>query len=324
MFATDSRAERWLGTIGVKNDYRNDITFKMLAPDWMRKNFGRSSACVDRAIKEYGARTDAGSAPPAPILWANEKGYMEVLDGVQRIAMAEERAPHFFSAYVVKTTSPVIAMQIRVFANIALQGGHQDPSEWSLDQAIKLLVLPGDMSPQDCATMGGWTLAQVKSKITIIDYQQAIEAAGGPAKMRECVVKVIADYANKSDFQAAPGSIAKFTHALNDGQFTAEEAPEHIESFFKVNRGRGKVFDQFEDNLRTFLKAEAARIADPARARTQAKTAEGKLQSALKAAKTATEKVAKSGEAVYNMAEFFQYANDIMTNLRRIQKQSRR
>jgi len=321
MFTTDSRAERWLDLIGTQTKYRMDLTFAMLAPDWLRKNFGRSSACVKAAIDEYGARTDAGSSPPAPILWFNEKGFAEVLDGVQRIAMAQERNPKFFSAYVVKCT-PIVAMQIRVFANIALLGGHQDPAEWTLEKAVTLLVLPGDMTPEDCAIMGGWKVAAVKNKIKIIECQQAIEATGG-AKLKECVVKIIADYANKSDFEAAPGPIAKFTHSLARGQYTADEAPPHVESFFKINRGRGKVFNQLEDNLRTFLKAEQARINDPKRVRAQTMSAEGRINQVLTSAITTTQKIIDADEAVFGVEKFFKLVNDIRSNLQQIQKQSR-
>jgi len=326
MFTTDSRAEHWFDLMGAKYDYRNDIKFEMLTPDWPRKNFGRSSACILNAIAEYGAMTDAGSSPPAPILWFNEKGFAEILDGVQRIAMAEQRKPRMFSAYVIKTTSAILAMQIRVFANIRLQGGYQESNEWTMEKAILMLVLPGDISPQDCAAMGGWTITQVKNKIKIVECRQAIVGVGGPDTLTDCVIASIADYSEPTDFEAAPAAIAKFTQALKRGQFRGDEAPQYVEQFFSIKRGRGKVFDQFENNLREFLNGEGiqTRLNDPKRARAQTISAENRIHNVLKSALTTTQGIIDAGEKVFGMEKFIQTVNTIRSNLQQIHKYSKR
>lgn len=325
MFTSDSRAEKFLDSVGVKWRYVNDIAFSQLCDDWAASNLGRSQIRIDKAIDEYRALMDRGSAAPAPILWQSANGY-EVLDGMQRLAAAEARRPIIFSAYVALTDSEVAAKRIRVFANYRLQGGYQESSEWTLERAITLLVTTGEMSVQECADFGGWSASQVRDKATIVDVRLAIAGTGGPEKLPDSVTRLIAKQASRDDFSSAPIAIAKFTNAISRMRLSADEAEPYIEEFFSISRGRGKLFDQFERKWEEFSSEDgvSSRLADPTRTRYQPMTPDGRVLKSLKAALTTAQRVLDAGEPIYDMAEFFQCVNQIRSVLQQIEKCSRR
>lgn len=326
MFTTDSRTEKFLDLVGAKWVYLNDISYSHLCPQWALQNLGRSQARVEKAVEEYRTLMDRGSAAPAPILWKNESGQLEVLDGSQRIAAAEARKPVMFSAYVVQTDSEPMARRIRVFANYRLQGGYQESAEWTLERAITLLVATSQMSIEECAEFGGWSISQVRDKAQVVDFRLAIQGVGGPERLPDSIVRLIAKQASKEDFSSAPTSIGRFTNAIQRMRLSAEEAEPYIDQFFSVARSRGKLFDQFEEKWSDFCEEDGvqARLADPSRSRYQPMTAEGRVLKSLRSALTTTQRVLDSGESIYDMAEYFQVVNQIRTALQQIERLSRR
>jgi hypothetical protein len=327
MFTTDSRAERFLDSIGVKWKYSNEISFSSLSSNWTTENLGRSQVRIEKAVQEYGSLMDRGSAAPAPLLWLNPHNKLfDVLDGAQRLSAAELRKPVLFSAYVVATDSEAMVHRIRVFANYRLQGGYQESAEWTLERAITLLVATGEMSAEECAAFGGWSISQVRDKAQVVDFRLAIQGVGGPERLPDSIVRLIAKQAAKEDFSAAPVAIAKFTNAVQRMRLSAEEADPYIERFFSVARSKPKLFEQFEDKWVDFADEDGvqSRLADPTRTRYQPMTAEGRVLKSLRSALTTAQRVLDAGEPIYDMAEYFQVVNQIKTTLQQIERGSRR
>lgn len=326
MFTTDSRTEKFLDVIGAKWQYVNDVSYSMLASNWAQENLGRSQARVEKAVEEYRTLMDRGSAAPAPIIWKNPSGEYVVLDGAQRIAAAESRNPTIFSAYVVQTDSEAMAKRIRVFANYRLQGGYQESAEWTLERAITLLVATGQMSVEECADFGGWSISQVRDKAQVVDFRLSIQGVGGPERLPDSIVRLVAKHAAKEDFAAAPVAIAKFTNAVQRMRLSADEADPYIEQFFAVARSKPKLFEQFQDKWAAFSDEDGvqARLADPTRTRYQPMTAEGRVLKSLRASLTTTQRVLDAGESICDMAEYFHVVNQIRTALQQIDQLSRK
>jgi hypothetical protein len=326
MFTTDSRTERFLDEIGAKWEYTNGMTFERLEDGWGTENLGRSQAKIEAAIESYGALADRGSQPPAPILWAPQPTMNhKVLDGVQRLLMAERRNPASFSAYRVNTDSEAMAKRIRVFANYRLHGGYQESAEWTLEHAVTLLLGAGEMTLEEVADLGGWTQSVVRDKKQVVDFRHAIHGVGGPERLTDSIVRVIAKHAAREDFAAAPAPLAGFFNNIQRMQLSAAEAEPYVEQFFSVARSKGKLFDQFSAKLTTFRADEdvAARLADPTRKRYQPMTAEGRVLRALKAALTTAQRVLDSGEPIHDMAEYFQTVGQIRKILQQIERISK-
>ena len=130
------------------------------------------------AVREYGTLMDRNSATPAPLVWKSN-GVYRVLDGLQRLLAAESRKMTSFSAYIVDTDSPAMVLKIRVFSNYRLQGGYQESSDWTLEQAVMLLVNDGSMTVEEIAELGDWTNSQVRDKKQVIDFRLAVRGVGG-------------------------------------------------------------------------------------------------------------------------------------------------
>lgn len=327
MFTTDSRTEKFLDWLGVKWRYTNDMAFRFIASDWETKNLGRSQLKVDKAVSEYGTLMDRGSAAPAPILWLNPAiDRHEVLDGMQRLLAERERNPATFSAYVVETDSPAMVKKIRVFANYRLQGGYQESAEWTLQQAVVLLISEGTMTVEEVAEMGGWSVAAVRDKKECLDWGFKIRCIGGPEKLPDTMIRVIAKCSQLTDFDSAGAPVADFLNDIKRMRVSTEEAEPYVDEFFSVARGKGKLHEQFADKLEEFRSDDEVitRLADPSRRRHQPMTAEGRLLRALKAALTTAEKVQASGERIPYVAEYLQVVNKIDKVLKQIEASSRK
>jgi hypothetical protein len=324
MHTSDSRAERFLDSVGAKYSYENDLPFPMLATGWDSKNLGRSQVRVEKAILEYKGLMDNGSPAPAPIVW-KKNGRYEVLDGLQRMCASMARDETTFNAYVVHTNSERMAHAIRVVANKRLQGGHQESNEWSLEQAIVELVLTGEKTAEELANWGAWPVGQVRDKTEAIEFRNLVEGAGGPERMTDSVLKVIAKHASRSDFVAAPAPIARFTNAVKRMKLSTEDAMPYIEEFFNVPRDKGKLFEKFENNWHRFLESEGveARLNDPDRHHYSPMTPEGKLNKTIRATLTTAEKLRDDHEKIPHMAEYFQLLNKIRAAMQQIEKYSK-
>ena len=284
MFATDDRASRWLDTLGAPWDITSKAMFTEMAPNWDAVNWGRSEVKVESAIREYGGLMDSGSPAPAPILWKNPAGLYEVLDGMQRMLAEERRKPTYFTAYIVKTDSLSLVKKIRVFANLRLQGGHQETAEWTLNRAVELLIGDGDMTALEVAEAGGWAPSVVREKKVVMECARRLASAGGPENLPDSIVRLIARSSQVKDFKEAPGAIAAVAGDLKKMRMSAADAEPYVEDFFNVKRNGGKLFKAFDKKLKEFREDEyvASRLADPARIRHQAMAPDAKLIKALR------------------------------------------
>lgn len=326
MFTTDSRTEKFLDWIGVKWHYTNEMSFDRLSPKWDTQNLGRSQVRVQAAVQEYGALMDRGSAAPAPILWLNnESEENEVLDGIQRLLAEEARKAVSFSAYVVETDSSVMVKKIRVFANYRLQGGFGESSEWTLEKAVVELVNSDSMSVEEVAEFGGWPPATVRDKKQSIDFGNLVRGVGGPDKLPDSLLRVVAQHSVREDFSSAPVPVAGFLNDIKRMRLSTAEADPYLETFFAVSRSKGSLFDQFNRKLNEFRDDDevAGRLADPSRRRYQPMSSEGKLLKVLKSALTTATNVLDGGDIVSDMAEYFQVIGQIkkvLTQIERISK----
>ena len=326
MFTTDSRTEKFLHSIGVKWRYSNSLAFAALTPTWDTTNLGRSQVQIDGAIQEYGSLMDRGSAAPAPILWKNADNYHEVLDGMQRLLAERARKPVAFSAYVVESDSQQMVAKIRVFANYRLQGGYQESSEWTLERGIEILVNGGMMSLEEVADVGGWSLSAVREKKQIIDFRHAVCGVGGPERMTDSILKVVAKHATRDDFASAPVALGHFFNDIARMRLSASEAEPYVEQFFNVARAKANLFSQFATKLSEFRGDEdvAARLADPTRRCYQPMTPDGRLLKALKAALTTAEKVLDTSDGVDSTDECFQLIGRLRKTVQQIARMNTR
>lgn len=326
MFATDSRTESFLTWMGVKWEYTNNVSFSQLEESWDSHNSGRSQVKVEGAIREYGVLMDRGSAAPAPILW-QKKGTSkyQVMDGIQRLLAEEPRKPSAFSAYLLKTDSESTIQKVRVFSNYRLQGGYQESSEWTLEHAVELLIVNGNMSVEEVSEMGGWSRASVRDKRNIVDYRLAVRGVGGPERLPDSVLRLFASHASRDDFATAPMAIAGMTNDLHRMRMSADECAPYIEEFFSVARSKGKLFDQFNEKLKEFRDDEEVewRLSDPTRRRYQAMTPEGKVLKALKTTLTVASNVLAKQDPIDGMEEYYHLLNKIRTVLQQIERMSK-
>lgn len=321
MFTKDSRQENFLTQKGGQWKYSNNVTHDDLEPNWDYVNLGRSQVQVEQAIAEYCQRMDAGSAAPAPILNKTPRG-LEVIDGVQRLVAAHRRNTTRFSAYIVETDSELLVRRLRVFANHLLQG-HPEPTEWTRQQAIQVLIIEGKMSVAEVAEEGGWKVKDIEEDKTYLDWSFAIRCIGGPQKLTKGVVLNIADHARMDDLQVAPEPIAEFCNCLKRGRFSNDDSQPHIVEFFDVNRkNRRRIYAQFVQRLEEFNDDPEVQTRLTGRKRS-GQSSEIKLRSQLKSSRTVTEELVSAGAQINFMAEFFQIWNQVEKNLKTIEKQSK-
>lgn len=329
MFTTDERTENLLRGLGAKYKYTNGIKFSQLEPGWDQKNIGRSKVKIDSAVAQYGRRMDQGSPAPAPILH-NDKtaGHLGVCDGVQRLITEEMRSGDTFSAYVVDTDSVAMVCELRVFTNHNLQGGHQESSDWTMGNVIVELLNTGLRTVREVAERGGWSQSAVRAKKICIDYGEAVRSVGGPDKLPDGMLQAIAKHSDIKDFVEAPVIVATFLNAIKRMKIGTDTADPHIELFFAVNRnrGNGKVFRQFEANLKDFHKDEEVKalLADPSKQRYKALTADVKILKHLKGALTMAKNARDNGERITNIDEFCGVMAQIKTALQQMKRPSKK
>jgi len=327
MFTADTRNERFLDSFGARWRFTDKMTFSALAPDWPLKNLGRSQVEVAAAVEEYGALMAQGSAAPAPILWDNKRmGYFDVIDGLQRLFAEQKREPTRFSAYIVTTDSPALARKLSVFANYRLQGGYQESSEWTLEQAVSVLVADGTMTVEEIAKDSGWTIGVIKDKKLVLDYRAAIQVAGGPEGLPDTMMRIVAANVECEHLQMAPAAVGEFFSAIGHGRFTTSEAEPFIIDFFDITKKRNGLAKRLAKKLKDFREDPevAARLQDPTRRRYQPMTPEGRLLKSLKAACTVAESIANSTAAIKGMEEYYQIHSKTQKILKQIERQSRK
>lgn len=318
MFAEDSRTENYLTGRGAKWVYTNKVTVGDLVPGWDLQNAGRAQAIVESAVEEYTNRTKAGSVAPSPVLLTTDTGF-EVLDGVQRITMANRLNATSFSAYVVTTDSRKMATLIRIMINKML-GGAPETSEWTRAQAIEHLIIQGGMSVEEVAEEGGWSKAVVQDELTCQSWAFAVRCIGGPEKMHKYVLKSCAGSGRLADLQIAPEPIAAFFNNLTACNFTNGHTEPYIQEFFAVKqKPKAGLHKEYTKNLETFL-------GDPeVDTRLNGRTphrlpGEVELGRVLKTAETVTGKLLKKKQPIGYMDEYYQIWNRVDKNLKSLAK----
>lgn len=337
MFTKDSRAERFLDTLGVKWRYTNDMTLGRLVPGWATHNLGRSEAKVKTAVAEYAKLAESGSLAPAPILGpclavAKDRDRMEVLDGIQRLLVARQRDISRFSAYVIETDSAVMLQKIRIFANKALQGGHQESAEWTMAQAINRLVNVHDehghelMTIDEVAELGGWTPAAVRRKQGCMGLGTKIRGIGGPEQLPDTLLAVVLQHADPADFDVARKPVAAFLNDVKKAKLNTDDATPYIEQFFNVARSKGNLHDAFTAKLEEFRADDETvlRLTDPSKRRHKAISGDTRLMKSLKSSLTIAEDIFQKGERVLGMAEYYQKLSQTRKVLEKIEKASKR
>lgn len=327
MFAKDSREENFLTQFGPPWKYSNRITWNMLAKNWDAVNWGRSKVKIDEAILEYATLMEAGSPAPAPILWARESGH-DVLDGLQRLGAERLMGSTQFSAYVIQTDSPQLARAIRVFANLRLQGGHQDGAQWTLRQAVQVLVIEEGMSIEEVARMGGWKKEAVEREKTVCTWGFAIRKIGGPANQDNWkgVILNLAEHAKLKDLELAQKPIGVFLNELKRAKFTNGQTQPYIQAFFgNLNRKKPKgMHRQCERRLEKFLEDPEvqARLTDRG---TSPRKPEIQLRSQLKTCETVAAKFAKNPRIqIRYVDEYFHILGQIERHLHTIGNRSKK
>jgi len=324
MSVKDSRTENFLTQMGANWKYTNNVTFNMLMEGWDDFNLARPGvkAKIEDAILEYAALMEAGSAAPAPILWKTPKG-MEVLDGVQRLSAEQMAGATKFSAYVIDTDSASFARTIRIFANLRLQGGHQEDAQWTMAQAITILVNEHNMSAQEIAKLGGWKLSEVEKKKEYLDWSFTIRQIGGPDKLTQGIVKEIATHAKLHDLHAASKPIAEFCRDLVRGKFSNGDSAPHIQTFFEGVRPRKNLHDEYERRLESFRKDPEVERRLQGRPSTHL-SGETRIRRSLKTAHTEIKRVLNQHLPVPYVEEFYHMLGQLHTMLEEIAKNSKK
>lgn len=321
---TDTRQETFLTQVGADWTYTNKVSEAQLKPGWER-NIARPRNKVEEAIINYGVLLESGSPAPAPILRETEAGF-EVLDGVQRISALILLGVTEFAAYVVTTDSDKLARTIRVIANHRLQG-HPEPAAWTKAHAVDMLCLEDGLSVEEVARLGGWKVPDIKKVKERRITSFAITSIGGPSTGNKGLsfgtVDAITEASHLDDFRKASKPIAEFCHALVKGRFINGEWQPLIDNFFKVNRKRGKLHEQFDHNLERFM--QNPEVMTRLEGRTPSRRrGETQVIAALKAARSIVEKAETSQVPIHNMDEAYNIVRQIRQGLERIHKYSKK
>lgn len=177
-FTEDNRTENWLKQRGVKFEYREQVRFEELAPNWFNVNQGRPDSVPkdDSLIEKYASAMDSGAVFPSPIIAKTAQGY-EVLDGCQRLCAAELCGQRLLNAYIIKSDNPSIRASIRICANSVLNG--TSPSQdWTISKVVDVLYEQYDFSAVDCAQWSGQKTEKIQIEIDSRDAKRWLRVHG--------------------------------------------------------------------------------------------------------------------------------------------------
>lgn len=313
--ATDSRAERFLGSIGARFKWVNDLSFSDLEKNWDAKNLGRSAPRDECAIKHYGQLLHQGSPAPGMILGDDESGHgLSVLDGVQRLVSIELSGCSVFSAYVVYSTSNLTFKKIRVVANSRLQGGHQETAEWSITQAVRELILLEGLSVADVAELGGWPPSKLRRKVEDQKCIMMVECCGGPT-ITEALASRIRASSNGVQLEDIPDITRELTTILTNKCTSAEESQSYLEEFFarpgNKMPGRNEWLRRL-DNLRHGLQRPKTTL-----------PAETKFNASLIRCVNSVKALVASGDIITGCEDYYRKLNIIRDQLKEMEKRCR-
>ena len=318
MFAKDSRVENFLTHIGVTWRWVDDLSYKALEPNWDYNNRGRSQAKKEDAILEYASRMESGSSAPGVIVrGVADTIQLAVLDGVQRLCAGELRNYTRFGGYVVVTDSDLTASKIRVLANHLL-AGHPEPTDWTRQKAVEVLIIEGGMSVEELMYLGGWTRDAIEKDKTYLDWSAPLVHIGGPDNLAKGLILNIAKHAKMDDLRVAPKPIAQFCRDLKKAKLTNGESEPFIKDFFTVNRkDRKGIFDQFEEKLADFHDNEEVSTRLEGRVNGRQKP-DIKLRRSMRAVATVIDELLASDEMIPYMDEYYQLWNQIDGKLKQL------
>jgi len=302
--------------MGLVWKYVNDVTYLQLVPNWDGINLGRSKVKVEEAAMEYAAREEAGSMPPAPVLRETSDGF-DPLDGIQRLLAKQLLSCTRFSAYIVTVESELLAKEIRIFANSALNGCHGESSQWTRRQAIQHLVIEGGMSCEEVARKGGWKLADVEDDRLYLDTDFKLRCIGAPEGLSKSLVLNIAEVMRPDDLKQAAKPIAEFCADLKRGHFTNGDAKPYVQAFFSVPRTKGKVHDHFAEALDDFRKQPDVKTRMEGRVSSR-RNPDIQLRASMKSVLTTIDRLVATEEEIRYLDEFFHLANQIKSGLTKL------
>jgi len=313
MFVTDTRTEKLLDAWGLKWEWSNSITLKMLVPNWQNANKGRSKAKIEEAILNYAQRCETGSRPPGAVLYPIKLG-LDPLDGVQRLCVAELLGWGQFGSYIVKTDSHQLALAFRIMAN-SLLAGQPETQEWTKREAVVNLIINGTMKPEDVARLGGWKLNEIVEEQKIQEWGFKIRCAGGPEKLPKNVLLTIDKHAQIDIIDKATRPVIAFINALKQGKFTNGESEPYIKDFFTGPFPKNRtLYKSLENRFETFQ--ENPEIKTRLQGRPQRRIAHDvNLISAMKTALTRAENVIHQQKAVPYIDECYRLWNKVSSKL---------
>lgn len=310
MFTKDSRTETFLTQMGVEFKYSNNIRFGDLVRGWSERNLARPVPVREEAVLEYSALMEAGSPAPATILCLTEKG-LDVLDGVQRLSAEEMIGSTHFSAYVVTSDSEDMLASIRVLANARLQG-RPEPPEWTKRRAVELLVNNRGLSVEEVARMGGWRPADIRKIANAMDWGHKIRCIGGP-NLTDAMIEVVAKHTTQDALPRAAKPIAEFLSAINTAKLSSTDAEPFVRDFFDGEDSHAA----YTERLNEFTEDPEIQVRIHGR-RGPELTRDVTLRRTLKSAVTILDEIAREGDEVLYVDEFFRLTKTIDAKLRKI------
>lgn len=313
MFTKDSRTEVFLTTLGADFRYSNKVTFADMESGWDAKNLARPKVKREDSILEYAALMEGGSPAPAPIL-AEVNGQLSVLDGIQRLCAEQLTNSTTFSAYVVTTDSEDMLDNIRLLANIRLQG-RQEPAEWTRRNAVEFLVIQKGRSPEEVARLGGWSPSDITRLAKLMDFGFHIRCIGGP-ELTDTVCEAISRHASKEHLRRYQKPIAEFLNVLKDGRFSGEDAEPLLQEFFALTVKSSH--EVYTERLGKILERPDVQARINGR-RSYTIPADVKLRRALKAVQGIVDELTE--EPLY-VDEFFKMLKKIDSGLKKLSRHS--
>jgi hypothetical protein len=318
MFTTDSRAENFLTSLGVRYTYKNGLRLPDdFAPGWNTENIGRPVAVRDDAVIEYAALMEAGSAAPAPILCDAPEGF-RVLDGVQRLSAAVLQNTTRVSAYVVDTDDANSLLTIRVMANPKMQG-RAEPIEWSKKRAVEMLVVQQGMTAEQVASIGGWKVVDVRRIAEACAVQKKITSSGGP-EMTEAMLLEFDKYSLFVDaIKKAPVPVVGFLQTLKKSKISVADAVPYISTFFSGFPKSEKLHTVYSERLNAVHDDPEMQVRLTGRQGAEMPKDVVLLKN-LKAAETTLDHIMTHGDTVLNVDEYFQIINRITRKLKELKE----
>lgn len=242
-FTEDHRTENWLKLRGVKYEYREQMRYDELAPNWNIINQGRPDAVPQDAslIDKYASAMDQGAIFPSPIIAKIVGGY-EVLDGCQRLCAAQKCGQSIFNAYIIRSDNPSIRASVRVCANSVLNG--TSPSqEWTIAKVVDVLFEQYNLGIVDCSQWSGQPVEKIEIEIASRDGARWLRVWDVDTKIKPANQKgflaAFSRLAPMNDRAKLTEELPDLVRKLQDCKANNDEAIKLLEECLSVSRVRG-------------------------------------------------------------------------------------